>query len=182
MVTCLEPTEAISPSRSLQSLTKLATKFPRLIPPEELDQLDDEWRAILYSRDKLQSCVNKTPVEFWISVGKITDGFGELKFTVVSKLMKALLVLPHSSACVERVFSEVNLVKTPTTNGPTVANRLLARQHLRRNEKNCHTWTPSKELLNSVQSGQCHSRYTTRLCQKATENVVTFYDVLDGTN
>ncbi|GFN82013.1 Zinc finger protein [Plakobranchus ocellatus] len=99
--------------------------------------------------------------------------------------MKALLILPHSSACVERVFSEVNLVKTPTTNRlrpSTVANRLLARQHLRRNEKNCHTWTPPKELLNSVQSGQCHSRYTTRLCQKATENVVTFYDVLDGTN
>ena len=115
----------------MSSLVKLALKFPRLIPENDLDKLEDEWRALLYSRDQLSPLAGKTPVAFWSELQQVTDGTGEPKFPVLCQLMCALLTLPHSSACVERVFSQVNMVKTKVTNrlnASTVANRLLARQ------------------------------------------------------
>ena len=87
-----------------------------------------------------------------------------------------------------RVFSQVNMVKTKVTNrlhASTVANRLLARQHLVRQDKLCYNWTPSKELIDTVSFGQCHSRYTARLNnvskQNSTVSTITLsdYDVVD---
>ena len=76
---------------------------------------------------------------------------------------------------VERVFSQVNMVKTKVTNrlhASTVANRLLARQYLVRQDKQCYNWTPSQELIDTValRFGQCHSRYTARLNNASQQN------------
>lgn len=49
MISCVDPEEALSPKRAMSSLVKLAQKFPRLIPENDLDKLEDEWRALLYS-------------------------------------------------------------------------------------------------------------------------------------
>ena len=188
MISCLDPEEALSPKRAMSSLVKLALKFPRLIPENDLDKLEDEWRALLYSRDQLSPLAGKTPVAFWSELQQVTDGTGEPKFPVLCQLMCALLTLPHSSACVERVFSHVNIVKTKVTNrlhASTVANRLLARQHFMRQDKQCYNWTPSKELIDTVRFGQCHSRYTARLNnaseQNSTVSTITLsdYDVVD---
>lgn len=43
MISCVDPQEALSPKRVMSSLVKLARKFPRLIPENDLDKLEDEW-------------------------------------------------------------------------------------------------------------------------------------------
>lgn len=182
MISCLDPEEALSRNRRMFSLMKLAVKFPRLSPDAKLNDLDDEWRRLLYPRDQLRQLVGQAPTVFWMKLREVTDGTGEPKFPVLCRLMCALLVLPHSSACVERVLSEVNMVKTPATNGlraSTVANRLLARQHLKRQERECHSWTPSKRLVNDVRFGRCHSRYLTRLGDEAEQNAISLYYVVE---
>ena len=51
-------------------------------------------------------------------------------FDVLSELMCTLVALPHSSACVERIFSQVNIVKTKQCKKlmcETVSNRLTCK-------------------------------------------------------
>ena len=80
--------------------------------------------------------------------------------------MTSLTILPHSSACVERIFSKVNCVKTKITNAlktETVKDRLLAKQSITRNEAACATWQPMKTLIRDLESGTIHKRYENRL-------------------
>ena len=60
-------------------------------------------------------------------------GLDNLKFPLLSHFMSTMTVLPHSSASVERIFSQINRMKTKTTNSlkaETVDNRLLAKQSI----------------------------------------------------
>lgn len=43
-----------------------------------------------------------------------------------------------------------------------VADRLLAKQALSRQEVACYEWEPSSVLINDVKTGKCHQRYTQR--------------------
>lgn len=75
--------------------------------------------------------------------------------------MRDILVLPHSSAAVERMFSKINIIKTKHSNRlltETVANRMLAKQAVARQGGSCK-WSPSKSLLSDMKSGKCHQRY-----------------------
>lgn len=94
-----------------------------------------------------------------------------------------MIVLPHSSACVERVFSQVNMIKTPKTNrlhAETVASRLLAKQAIARNNTPCYEWEPSKLLIEDMVVGRCHQRYTNRLQEKKQQDVVTVHSLEDS--
>ena len=67
----------------------------------------------------LPSCSATTAIDvdsFWGSVNKMMNTSGERRFPTVSKLMSSLLSLPHSNADVERIFSQVVLIKTKTRN------------------------------------------------------------------
>ena len=63
----------------------------------------------LYAKGSLQN-LNKKATAFWCELRSVKDGHGQAKFGQLSKFMCSLLALPHSSACVERVFSQVNLI------------------------------------------------------------------------
>src|SRR5688572_6548035 len=109
-------------------------------------------------------------VQFWFKLSSIKDGNDHMKFGLLSNFMCGLMALPHSSACVERIFSQVNMAKTAQTNrlhAETVASRLLAKQAIAREGVDCHAWTPSKSLVADVAEGRCHQRYSER--QKLTK-------------
>ena len=56
----------------------------------------------------------------------------------------------HSSACVERIFSQVNNIKKKKTNSlkaKTTADRILAKQSVRKYNSDCTKWEPSKALV-----------------------------------
>ncbi|KAK3881280.1 hypothetical protein Pcinc_014266 [Petrolisthes cinctipes] len=100
------------------------------------------------------------------------------KFKLLPDFMCSLLALPHSSACVERIFSQLNIIKTKRTNKlhvSTVANRLLAKQAIARQGATCCQWEPSASLIRNVVDGQCHKRYLAREAARKQKEVTTMY-------
>ena len=72
--------------------------------------------------------------------------------------MCTLVALPHSSACVERIFSQVNIVKTKQCNKlmcKTVSSRLLARQAVKKDGA-CYTWNPCDNLVEDMRERRCN--------------------------
>ena len=81
---------------------------------DELDALHDQWRDLLYSKELLKNG-SEMATRFWLEIRKITDGNLKPKFDILSRFMCSLLALPHSSAYVERVFSQLKIVKNKQT-------------------------------------------------------------------
>ncbi len=92
----------------------LFKKFAQLIKELECDVCNDEWRSLTFHEDALSTSSN--PTEFWCSVLKLKTSDGTPVFPNLAELMVNLLVLPHSSAAVERIFSQVKLIKTDLRN------------------------------------------------------------------
>ena len=148
-----------------------------LVNEEDLDKLQEQWQDLLYSEEHLQ-CLSQKATSFWYELRKVKDGNNESKFKVLSEFMCGLLALPHSSACVERVFSKVNMIKTPKTNRLsvfTIANRLHAKQAIVRREVPCYDWEPSPSLINDLKSGACHKRHLEKSKKK---EVATFHTAI----
>ena len=90
------------------SISALAAQsFPHLVP--DLDELDDQWRELglcdVTKGYADPAALLDSPEKFWDSVSKMKDGLGGHKFDIISQFMKYMMSLPHSSACVERIFS-----------------------------------------------------------------------------
>lgn len=68
----------------------------------------------------------------------------------MATLVTNIFCLPHSSAAVERIFSQVNLNKTKQRNrlGNMTLNGILhSKQYISKNNKDCYTYEISKNLL-----------------------------------
>ena len=78
------------------------------------------------------------------------------KFTEFNMLfMKCILVIPHSNADTERVFSQVNLIKTELRNRlkiNTVSALLSAKGGIKITSGDCCKFSPSGELVKLMQS------------------------------
>ena len=83
--------------------------------------------------------------------------------------MKSLLTLPRSSACAERIFSLLNIIKTKnrsllktdTINSPLYSKSLI-------NETDCTKWKPSKEMLKLTCAANLYEK------EEATDESATF--------
>ena len=85
----------------------------------------------------------------YLSLAKKSDSSS--RFLLLGKVAKLILIIPHSNAGEERVFSLIKQNKTPTrsslnTNG-TLASLLQIKLD---NRDTCITWEPPKELLKSA--------------------------------
>ncbi|KAK3885503.1 hypothetical protein Pcinc_010244 [Petrolisthes cinctipes] len=177
MLKALEPKEALSPQRSLQCIIKLAVKFPTLIMEEDLDDLQDEWKNLLHFKESLKN-MSDSATSFWLELRAVKDGNNSQKFKLLPDFMCSLLALPHSSACVERIFSQLNIIKTKRTNKlhvSTVANRLLAKPAITRQGATCCQWESSASLIRDVADGHCHKRYLAREAARKQKEVTTVY-------
>ena len=54
------------------------------------------------------------PILFWADIQHIRQGDNTQPFLILTKFVFQILTLPHSSANVERPFSQINLNKTKT--------------------------------------------------------------------
>ncbi len=147
-LTILNPSTINSTSSS--SVIALAGKFPNIIPEEEVQKIDHEWRELQFLEPSELPSSSETRadvVTFWGSVSRMTNPSGESRFPTVSKLMKSVLSLPHSNADVERVFSQVTLVKTKLRNSlktSTLDAILLTKQCL---PSSCVEFKPSSSMV-----------------------------------
>ena len=190
----LDPKVAMSVSNQRQpkSLAYLASKFPMLVEESQLDQLHDQWKMLPTAVSTLQHMTDLFPDQFWPQIKSVTDGNDTPKFGLLSDFMCTMLTLPHSSACVEQIFSQVNMVKNKFTNRLHTTNmcsRLLAKQAIERNGASaCYMWKPSSNLINDLKSGASHKRYafflkilTVTFSLKVKSNIMNIYWYLQFT-
>uniref|UniRef100_A0A0L8IGJ1 HAT C-terminal dimerisation domain-containing protein n=1 Tax=Octopus bimaculoides TaxID=37653 RepID=A0A0L8IGJ1_OCTBM len=168
-------------NHAVKSIIPLATNFPAIAPENTLDKIDDEWKLFRQYKDIPVS--SKSIPEFWYSMHNLKDGLDHSKFERLSQFMTNVTVLPYSSECVERIFSQVNCTKTKFTNRlktETITDRLLAKQAITRKGAICISWEPNAKLIKNVVDGSCHRRYMSRLHFKkggVNEDDVDMYEI-----
>ncbi|KYN50523.1 hypothetical protein ALC57_00163, partial [Trachymyrmex cornetzi] len=142
-VEMLDPINALSGKYT--SIVPLVNQFPNCIELNDLEALNLEWRLLPEYKKKLLNF--EEPEEFWVEVSSIKIG-NEMVFPKLFKFATVILSLPHSSATTERVFSNLNLIKTKLRNKlhlQSCSALLHAKEIL--NNSECCTWEPPQELL-----------------------------------
>ncbi|KAJ8875601.1 hypothetical protein PR048_023497 [Dryococelus australis] len=107
----LEPTK--KKSGDWEKEEKLVKTFPNVISNDEYDQLNEEFTAYTLWEPPTALGIAKTdtPDTYWNKVSS-HESNGKPCFPTLCKLAKAMLILPHSNAAVERAFRNLNLIKT----------------------------------------------------------------------
>lgn len=154
-VVILKELVIISPSEVLSkkhmSIAPLAVLFPSLVPNNELNDIDREWRSL--RNIDLTGFENLNIEEFWVKISKLKLGDESLLCPTLSRFVFNLFSLPHSSATVERVFSQINLNKTKIRNKLSTET-LTGIMHTKVLMKigNCYDFEINNELLNQFDS------------------------------
>uniref|UniRef100_H3AXR2 Uncharacterized protein n=1 Tax=Latimeria chalumnae TaxID=7897 RepID=H3AXR2_LATCH len=84
------------------STMRLAKRFPNIIQEGQLEQLQEE--CFSYECDADLPDDKDNIEKYWGLLGKLMDISGDKNYPILTKLAKAILVLPHSSADVKRLF------------------------------------------------------------------------------
>ena len=108
-LTFLDPS-AVS-SNHCSTILDVASKFPNIIAPDDLQKLDSEWREFSFT-DLPPYDPREIHIDcYWGDVAALTDGCGEMKFPTLGYFVKSVLSLPHSNADVEKIFPKLLLSK-----------------------------------------------------------------------
>lgn len=145
--------------------------FPSLESEQQLDALQGEWRALIWAKEKVHPMLPQKVPAFWHNLRTAMDGNGESKFSLLSHFMYGLLVLPNSSECVERIFTQLTLVKTKQASSlknRSVAGRLPAKESVTRQNAKCFSWKPLKCVIEDVKNGRCYRRYKDSFSEQPT--------------
>lgn len=92
---------------------------------------------------------------FWAEVNDYKDANQENPYKELSDFALSLLVLPHSNAEVERLFSQMNLIKTKLRNRMQLrmlSSILAIRSGLTRQNKCCHDYNIDEKILKNIKS------------------------------
>lgn len=98
--------------------------------PQQIDRIDNQWRNLTVM--KWQETTSS--VKFWIEVNNYKDASGVNPYFDLCELAISMLSLPHSIAEVERLFSQINIVKSKLRNRLNLrsVNAILALKRRRR--------------------------------------------------
>lgn len=119
----------------IKSLQQVLVKFPILKNFVDEQQLDNEWRRhALLDFEEMNLTQNiRCPEEYWQSVFDLKNAAGTPVFTNLQVVIHYFLVLPFSNASVERIFSELNQIKTSSRNclnTNTISSILYSKQSI----------------------------------------------------
>lgn len=130
----------------VDQVLSVARLLPQVIKESEIAALNEEF---------MDYCTSELPFpkqvmdidEYWYKVSVVTDITGDLKYPLVSKLAKAILIIPHGNADIERMFSRVGLNKTKLRNSLSTET-LSALLCLQFNvTEPCFDFKPTKEMV-----------------------------------
>ena len=105
-----------------------------------MDEIEEEWRYVIHKKDITDE---KSIDLFWGNIFKIKSGMDLFMFPKLKIFICALLILPHSSAAAERIFSDLNNIKTKNRNclKTTTINSLLIVKAMTKN-LSLFEWVP----------------------------------------
>ncbi|KMQ87143.1 zinc finger protein [Lasius niger] len=125
------------------------------------------------SKINLIDWTNKTKtISFWDEVNKYRDASGSNPFAELATFALSMLILPYSNAQVERIFSQLNLVKNKIRNKMSVkmTNAILTiRFELKRNSKCCHNYVLPPEIIRKIGSKEAYTKKAAESCSQATD-------------
>lgn len=111
IVQCLRPCNAANLNPS--SLANICEKLPYLKNVIDINRLDMEWRQHAFE-EKANADVHWD--EYWLAVRDAKTPTGEPRYPALISFVGILSSLPFANAAVERVFSQLKLVKTDHRN------------------------------------------------------------------
>ena len=122
----------------------VARLLPQVIKESDMEALNEEY----YCTSELPFPKQVIAIdEYWYKVSVITDIAGDVRYPLVSKLAKAILIIPHGNADIERMFSRVGLNKTKLRNSlstETLSALLCLQFNVR---QPCFDFKPTKVMI-----------------------------------
>lgn len=118
------------------------------INEKNLEQIEEEWNNI-----SLLKWNNTDLTKFWIEIYNKKNATGDRPFERLSEFVLSLLILPISNSEVERVFSQMNLIKTKTRNKMQLRmlNSILSiRAAMVRDKKCCYNFPIPQAVLSLI--------------------------------
>ena len=146
-VTWLHP--GIHDHSNLSQVLLLASNLPQVIKEEDKAQLREEFMD--YCTSELSPDI--TPVlrndidVYWHRIGQVEDMSGKLRYPLLTRLAKSVLIIPHGNADVERMFSHMGLNKTKIRNSLGVDTLTALLQLQCNNKEPCFAFNPTNAML-----------------------------------
>lgn len=139
---------------NLSQVLLLASNLPQVIREEDKAQLREEFMDYCTSElppDFIPVSTNEVDV-YWHRIGQLEDTGGKLRYPLITRLAKSVLIIPHGNADVERMFSHMGLNKTKIRNS-LGADTLTALLQLQCNNKEpCYAFKPTNAMLSKCRN------------------------------
>lgn len=119
----------------------------------DLIQLNNQWRRL--ETIKWQKASDAYCEDFWGEVASHINEHGEHDFQDLGTFMVALLTLPLTNASVEKVFQQMNLVKSKPRNRmgqQLLENILRIRAYMKRNSICCDDFVPTEKMIDAFRA------------------------------
>lgn len=179
----LEKVSMISVKNALQVVKEPLTPLMELFKYEvkNIDKVNHQWNNLT----NIKWIEHISTSKFWKEVDDYVDASGNNPFNELCKLSKCLLVLPWSNADVERLFSQMNVVKTKLRNrmGPKLLDSILTiRSGLKRSKVCCADYKIPNEVLNNISNSSYYPQTTTGNIDQQNKDLVTINNLVDIDN
>ena len=145
-------------SKTCNSIAPLASNFS--FGRSNLDQIDREWRMLRnYDFSNFFDADAKPMHEFWIKISKLRLGDSEPFCKNLCAFVVSILSLPHSSATVERIFSQINLNKTKIRNklSTETLSGIMHTKKLLKSSISCFNFEIKPEMFTKYKSETLYS-------------------------
>lgn len=136
-------TEVIQ-GKTLSSIAHVYPHFPLIVKESDYNTIDQEWRQLRAHVNEEFDIQSLSVSECWQKISMLKKGDGSFLCPKLCNFVKKILILPHSSASVERVFSNVKLILTDRRNRlktETIVHIL----HAKRAVNTCHQFIVTSE-------------------------------------
>ena len=144
--------------KTFASLAYFINRFSCLLPDSsQLSQLEQEF-AYFQADTLTPEVLSMDRIDAqWHELGKVTSSNGTHVYGVLAFVMLGILVLPHSNATCERIFSMVR--KNQTDFRPNLQVETLEALLVQKSAMNepCHRFKPSKQLLQKAKQATYQS-------------------------
>lgn len=114
------------------------------------DSINNQFRS-LADIEYIKTLENENITTFWSKVALMKNELNEYMFSDISRIVKGILSIPHSSANIERIFSYQNIIKSKERNRlyvSTVSSLIQTKDLLNSNKSCCFNFELTKNLLN----------------------------------
>ncbi|CAG5109363.1 Similar to ZBED9: SCAN domain-containing protein 3 (Homo sapiens), partial [Cotesia congregata] len=140
---------------NIKSFDFVLKRFPVLNEYVTLQQLDNEWKEhALLNLEDYNIDINSTAEIYWQQIFKLTNPVGEMKFKNLKIVINFLLVLPFSNVSVERIFSDLKIIKTDHRNclSSKTLKSVVATKNLLSKNDSILDFEPSEKILSCTGS------------------------------